>query len=396
MPLPFRSGSPLAGERFASGLTSRGGASRYTAVSGASPSRGTPPSAPLAPPPAGTPRGCGQALAASPASARGTPGSPGRGRGDPRSAHAPRRRGFPLGSRSRARRARGRSSSLPVWRSLLSLLAQVLLERRPHLGAGAVKEHPLVGLAQAERVARLARAEPAEVPQGDHLPLAGRKAADRVEHHRAGAVAREALVGLLPAGVRRSRSPRVRARFSRMPTIQLRSEDRPSNRSSPVSTASHVSCTTSSATARLGTWARAIRMSSGPSPSTRRANAASSPARSASRRRCSSRASTPGFSQRTPDRGLPGRAKADLSHESESYRLRSLTSGRERLDSGHALALSPVECQTANDFPAESEVPSDFGGTRMKLKPLGDRLIVKAIEEEETTASGIVLPDTAK
>ncbi len=32
----------------------------------------------------------------------------------------------------------------------------------------------------------------------------------------------------------------------------------------------------------------------------------------------------------------------------------------------------------------------------MKLKPLGDRLIAKAIEEEETTASGIVLPDTAK
>jgi chaperonin GroES len=32
----------------------------------------------------------------------------------------------------------------------------------------------------------------------------------------------------------------------------------------------------------------------------------------------------------------------------------------------------------------------------MKLKPLGDRVIVKAIEEDETTASGIVLPDTAK
>jgi chaperonin GroES len=32
----------------------------------------------------------------------------------------------------------------------------------------------------------------------------------------------------------------------------------------------------------------------------------------------------------------------------------------------------------------------------MKLKPLGDRLIVKPIDEEETTASGIVLPDTAK
>jgi chaperonin GroES len=32
----------------------------------------------------------------------------------------------------------------------------------------------------------------------------------------------------------------------------------------------------------------------------------------------------------------------------------------------------------------------------MKLKPLGDRLLVKPVEEEETTASGIVLPDTAK
>jgi chaperonin GroES len=32
----------------------------------------------------------------------------------------------------------------------------------------------------------------------------------------------------------------------------------------------------------------------------------------------------------------------------------------------------------------------------MKLKPLGDRLIVQASEEEETTESGIVLPDTAK
>src|SRR5437868_15352432 len=32
----------------------------------------------------------------------------------------------------------------------------------------------------------------------------------------------------------------------------------------------------------------------------------------------------------------------------------------------------------------------------MKLKPLGDRLIVQAVEEEEKTPSGIVLPDTAK
>ena len=32
----------------------------------------------------------------------------------------------------------------------------------------------------------------------------------------------------------------------------------------------------------------------------------------------------------------------------------------------------------------------------MKLKPLGDRLIVRAIDEEETTASGLVLPDKEK
>ncbi len=32
----------------------------------------------------------------------------------------------------------------------------------------------------------------------------------------------------------------------------------------------------------------------------------------------------------------------------------------------------------------------------MNLKPLGDRLIVRAIEEEAKTASGLVLPDTAK
>ena len=32
----------------------------------------------------------------------------------------------------------------------------------------------------------------------------------------------------------------------------------------------------------------------------------------------------------------------------------------------------------------------------MALKPLGDRVIVEIIDEPQTTASGIVLPDTAK
>jgi chaperonin GroES len=32
----------------------------------------------------------------------------------------------------------------------------------------------------------------------------------------------------------------------------------------------------------------------------------------------------------------------------------------------------------------------------MRLRPLGDRVVIKAIEREERTKSGIVLPDTAK
>ena len=32
----------------------------------------------------------------------------------------------------------------------------------------------------------------------------------------------------------------------------------------------------------------------------------------------------------------------------------------------------------------------------MQLKPLGDRVVVKAIEAEEKTRGGIILPDTAK
>jgi chaperonin GroES len=32
----------------------------------------------------------------------------------------------------------------------------------------------------------------------------------------------------------------------------------------------------------------------------------------------------------------------------------------------------------------------------MRLKPLGDRIVIRQIEAEEVTASGIVLPDTAQ
>ncbi|MEJ2668463.1 MAG: co-chaperone GroES [Deinococcales bacterium] len=33
---------------------------------------------------------------------------------------------------------------------------------------------------------------------------------------------------------------------------------------------------------------------------------------------------------------------------------------------------------------------------KMTLKPLGDKVVVEVIDEPQTTASGIVLPDTAK
>jgi len=39
---------------------------------------------------------------------------------------------------------------------------------------------------------------------------------------------------------------------------------------------------------------------------------------------------------------------------------------------------------------------SHTGGKQMKLKPLGARALVKMIESDEQTASGIVLPDTAR
>ena len=67
------------------------------------------------------------------------------------------------------------------------------------------------------------------------------------------------------------------------------------------------------------------------------------------------------------------------------------------LSSGHALALPTDECQfTASCIGRYTPNPRSTEVYSMKLKPLGDRLIVRAIDEEEKTASGLVLPDTAK
>src|SRR5439155_265373 len=53
------------------------------------------------------------------------------------------------------------------------------------------------------------------------------------------------------------------------------------------------------------------------------------------------------------------------------------------------LALAHLECQRLSNL-SRVEVES------MNLKPLGDRLIVEPLEEEQTTVGGIVLPDTAQ
>jgi chaperonin GroES len=53
------------------------------------------------------------------------------------------------------------------------------------------------------------------------------------------------------------------------------------------------------------------------------------------------------------------------------------------------LALCHLECRKFPVVLLPVEVES------MNLKPLGDRLIVEPLEEEQTTIGGIVLPDTA-
>jgi chaperonin GroES len=52
----------------------------------------------------------------------------------------------------------------------------------------------------------------------------------------------------------------------------------------------------------------------------------------------------------------------------------------------------------SNEESAETchKVCKNGGMHQMNLQPLGDRLIVETLDEEEMTTSGIVLPDTAK
>ena len=98
------------------------------------------------------------------------------------------------------------------------------------------------------------------------------------------------------ATLRRSRTPVLRARLTRIRNSQVLIDERASKRSMPRSTATHVSCTTSSAIASLGTnerarcsiaeWCRATSVTKArSSPSRSRRSSSPSPASAGGRRR---------------------------------------------------------------------------------------------------------------
>ena len=175
---------------------------------------------------------------------------------------------------------------------------EVVLERPPHLGSRAVQQHTLIDLAEVESVTNLVGAPPFDVAQRDHRPLARRQRIDRLRDHVARLGGEQALLRQFAAAAttsclgnrswssarnrsastaasgmragswsaengitRPSRWARVFAVLTRMRKTHVFSEERPSNRSSAPSTRSHVSCTTSSATARDGTKICATRSS---------------------------------------------------------------------------------------------------------------------------------------
>jgi len=140
-----------------------------------------------------------------------------------------------------------------------------------------VQQHPLAALADLQHAAHLLAAQALDIAQRDDLPLAVRQVIDGRPEPPGQLRRVQPAVGLLdpalrrgrpvssnrdgstagsgsPTGtLRRSRAPVVLARFTRIRSSQVRNEERPSNPPSPRSTPSHVSWTTSSATATLGT-----------------------------------------------------------------------------------------------------------------------------------------------
>jgi chaperonin GroES len=64
---------------------------------------------------------------------------------------------------------------------------------------------------------------------------------------------------------------------------------------------------------------------------------------------------------------------------------------------GYYLGVSTLQVRVLNDVKEASlENQERRQGMAAKLQPLADRVLVKPIEKEEKTKSGIYLPDTAK
>jgi chaperonin GroES len=65
--------------------------------------------------------------------------------------------------------------------------------------------------------------------------------------------------------------------------------------------------------------------------------------------------------------------------------------GTDPRDGGSARPIPTTVSQSIRDIP-------EGGGQQVSvsIKPLEDRIVVKALEAEQTTASGLVIPDTAK
>jgi chaperonin GroES len=60
---------------------------------------------------------------------------------------------------------------------------------------------------------------------------------------------------------------------------------------------------------------------------------------------------------------------------------------------------SLAEQNISTDIPLPGKTPGgelSVTATKVNIKPLEDRIVVQALEAETTTASGIVIPDTAK
>ena len=146
-----------------------------------------------------------------------------------------------------------------------------------------VQQHALVSVGNTEELGDIGGGQAFDVAQHDYLALnvrqrrqdlanpMGQAVGDQLDR-RPGPTMAPAVMSMLRQrrsahrGRRRARrrcgarAPAVvRARFRRMWKSQVLNEDRPSKRSTPRTTASQVSCTTSSATERLATTVSASR-----------------------------------------------------------------------------------------------------------------------------------------